>query len=201
VTDQLQPPTADQEQAAREAQEREAFERAVQEEVARREAANRDRAQQTAAEREQAAREAADQYPQRGYQGPPPWEIAAVHGDESHDLKIDPRTNTPTGAPVPYTGPAAVVHDEPLLTYGSAGPEVERLVGLLARLGYADTREPLAAAAQVFDNSVMANVQRFQSEHGVSESLDQFQGLNVPAATLVEHHVGPYTWQALYDLA
>jgi hypothetical protein len=93
-----------------------------------------------------------------------------------------------------------VTHTKPILTYGAAGQDVEDLVKLLAVNGYTNTSFSKGEnPSRVLDNSVMSEVKRFASEHHVSEDLQAFYGLTVPAEKLVGEHVGPYIWQALID--
>lgn len=93
-----------------------------------------------------------------------------------------------------------VSHNEPILTGGASGPSVERLVRLLAAAGYATNsvvkgENPHA----IFDNTVMADVQRFWAENGVSEPPELFEGRDVAAVLEAGKWVGPHTWQALID--
>lgn len=95
-----------------------------------------------------------------------------------------------------------VTHSEPILTGGATGAAVERLVRLLAAAGYATNsvvkgENPYA----VFDNTVMADVQRFWAEHHVEEPPELFEGRDVAAALESGKWVGPHTWQALIDHA
>jgi hypothetical protein len=95
-----------------------------------------------------------------------------------------------------------VTHNEPILTGGSAGAPVERLVRLLAAAGYASNtivkgENPHA----VLDNSVMADVHRFWNEKGVAEPQELFQGRDVDPTKEAGKWVGPHTWQALKDEA
>lgn len=116
-------------------------------------------------------------WPSLGYQGPQPHEDA-------------------------FAGPP-IAHNEPLLSYGSAGEAVRRLVTLLAAVGpqYANNTVIRGESpADVFDNSVMADVRRFQVDYGVSEDLDAWQGHPIPAVDLVEHYIGANTWHALHTL-
>jgi hypothetical protein len=136
---------------------------------------------------------AAPKWPRKGYDGPPPWELAAEHYEPEDD-----------GYPVPYTGPGAVTHNKPLLTEGSAGPDVAELARRLALLGpeYRDNtiaqgRNP----GDVLDSSVMRSVRAFQRDYGVAENEDSFNGGSVPGSALVDRHVGPYTWQSIIQLS
>lgn len=95
-----------------------------------------------------------------------------------------------------------VTHNEPILTGGAAGAPVERLVRLLAAAGYASNsvvkgENPHA----IFDNTVMADVQRFWADHDVSEPPELYEGRDVAAVLESGKWVGPHTWQALKDNA
>jgi hypothetical protein len=136
----------------------------------------------------------------KGYDGPPAWEVAAENGGPEHQLERDPDTREPKRRPRPYRGPGAVTHSRPILSYGSAGPEVRELAEMLAELGYDDNevikgRSP----ANGLDNTLMADVRRFATDHGVREDSAAFDGKEVPASRLVDEHVGPYIWQALEE--
>lgn len=96
-----------------------------------------------------------------------------------------------------------ITHNEPLLTFGSAGPDVRRLVTLLAAVGgqYATNAVIRGESpADVFDNSVMADVRRFQTDFAVAEDVESWQGHPVPAHEVAPNVVGPHTWHALHVL-
>jgi hypothetical protein len=132
-------------------------------------------------------------WPREGYDGPPPWEVAAAHAEDRH---------TRADQPDPYRGPGAVTHSEPLLTEGAAGDAVARLAELLKVLGYRDNTIARGEnPANVLDQSVMHDVVAFARSHNVGEDLESFRGLAVPAEDAVQRVIGPYTWQALYAAA
>lgn len=131
-------------------------------------------------------------WPVKGYDGPPPWELAAEHADPE---KVGGEY------PEPYTGPGAVTHSKPLLAEGTAGADVLELARRLAKLGYRENtisqgRNP----GDVLDSSVMRSLNQFQNDYGIAENEDSFNGGSVPGRELVNRHVGPYTWQALITL-
>lgn len=152
----------------------------------------------------------ATSWPARGYDGPPPWELATKHLLE-HDehrkragLKTDDQGNlVPSGeVPQPYRGPGAVTHNKPLMAQGTAGADVAELARRLGVLGY--TANSIAKGtnhANVLDDSVWNDVVQFQRDHGVYENEASFSGGSVPAQDMVGRHVGPYTWQALIELS
>lgn len=153
----------------------------------------------TVDEQEAEARAASDAtWPSRGYDGPPPWELAAQHLAE-HDEHRELVTGE---LPQPYRGPGAVTHNKPLMTQGTAGPDVVELARRLAMLGYTSNSITRGQNhANVFDNTVWGDVVQFQRDHGVRENEASFSGGTVPAQDLVHRHVGPYTWQALIELS
>jgi hypothetical protein len=133
-------------------------------------------------------------WPRRGYDGPPPWEVARLHAEDRHHGDV----------PEPYTGPGAVTHRMPPLTFGAAGDDVRELVRLLYVLGYRSNSvvaDPASNPNAVLDNSVMNDVRSFASAHGVENDPREFAGLAVPAEDLQGRVVGPYIWQALYAAA
>lgn len=138
------------------------------------------------------AAEAFDGWPREGYDGPAPWEVGALHADERHQGAV----------PEPYNGPGAITHTMPMLTFGAAGDPVRVLGELLRTLGYktnslATGENPNA----VLDNSVMNDVRDFCTRYGVRNSQQEFEGLSVPAADVIDRVVGPYIWQALFMAA
>jgi hypothetical protein len=160
-----------------------------------------DQAAETAPENAQDAPQAdapAGDWWDKDYDGPPPWELARENAESEHLLERDPETGQPARRPKPYRGPGAVTHRHPMLSYGAAGDEVVALCDLLAELGYDDNAVARGQSpGNVLDNTVMADVSRFCSDYGVRNDVDEFQGQEVPANRLVDHHVGPYIWQAL----
>jgi hypothetical protein len=197
--------TANRDPQADEALVRQRWEQAVREEADRRERAQRDQRQQQRQEQDERARQAAGDLWKRGYDGPPPWEVAQAHGDELHQLKIDTSTREPIATPTPYVGPGAVTHSEPILTTGAADTStdgaVSRLAALLRDAGYEDNRDPLARAAGVLTNDLMREAHRFAGDHGIGNDVTEWQGRDVAADRLVGDVVGPYIWQGLYHAA
>lgn len=96
-----------------------------------------------------------------------------------------------------------VSHHEPILTGGATGDAVERLVKLLAAVGYAtNTLVKGENAGRVLDNTIMADVQRFWRDHedaGEPERL--VSGQDVASSQIIGNWIGPHTWQKLYELA
>lgn len=121
-----------------------------------------------------------------------PWDEAAKNAGDEHQAPD----------PLPYTGPGAVTHSHPILSFGAAGQPVLDLVTLLAVLGYRENSIIKGANAYaVLDDTVMGDVRRFLADHDVAEAPSAFAGQAVPARDLVGNHVGPYIWQALEDAA
>lgn len=122
-----------------------------------------------------------------------PWEIAKQHAGEEH---------TREEAALPYRGPGAVLHKFPILTGGSGGnlgtPYVRALAELLAQLGY-NTNNVIKGLVTHFDDSLGADVARFQADNDVREPLSAYQGHSRPAHEIAANLVGPYTVQALFD--
>jgi hypothetical protein len=87
----------------------------------------------------------------------------------------------------------AITHHEPILAGGSAGAVVRRLVDLLTVAGH-HTNSIVTGEnpGVVLDNTVMADVEAFAKEHGVTED---------PGLGISGKFVGPATWQALFDEA
>lgn len=143
-------------------------------------------------------------WPAKGYDGPAPWDLASEHAPDDVKVAVDPLTGEVNRRPARYTGPGAVTHDEPQLTSGiadaSCGGAVSRLVSLLADLGYATNAVINGASpAGVLDTSVMADVAAFRNDYAVNNDPAEFAGREVPAARLVDEHIGPYIWQAIYE--
>jgi hypothetical protein len=122
-----------------------------------------------------------------------PWKVAQEHATDEH---------TRAEAPLPYRGPGAALHSFPILSGGSGGPQagpyVRALAELLAQAGYAHN-DVIKGLSTHFDDSVMADVARFKSDHDVREDISAFHGHSRPAAEIAENLVGPYTVQALFD--
>lgn len=92
----------------------------------------------------------------------------------------------PASSPTPEATEPVITHSEPLLSHGAAGPQVGRLVELLAACGHANNTVVSGDNPdRVFDNSVGEDVRRFCAEHGLEDT-----GI-----------VGPEIWQALIDTA
>ena len=116
-------------------------------------------------------------WPREGYDGPPPWELDNADGE-------------------------VINHNRPTLTYGSAGPDVAELVRLLAKCGLrSNTIAQGTNTIGFLDQSVMADVHAFRARYRVANAPDEFAGREVPGDRLVDEHVGPYIWQALYHVA
>ncbi len=95
--------------------------------------------------------------------------------------------------------PELLQHGRPTLTFGAAGEHVLELVRLLKANG----RENNSIArgvnmTNVLDQSVMDDVRAFTDEHDVHNDIGEFQGREVPADQLVNNHIGPHIWDALY---
>jgi len=122
-----------------------------------------------------------------------PWAVALEHASEEHTRDV---------APLPYRGPGAVLHRFPHLTGGSGGPQdgpyVRALAELLAEAGYT-SNEVINGRQREFDNSMMADVRRFQADNDVRENTDAYHGHPHPAEQIVRNLVGPYTVQALFE--
>jgi hypothetical protein len=115
----------------------------------------------------------------------PLWEQAATHAAANN---CDP-------------GEFVVNHNQPTLTYGSQGPPVIELVGLLKNLGYATNTIVAGTNFQnVLDQSVMADVRRFCADHDIANDPAEFIGREQPPQVFQDTHVGPYIWEALYRL-
>jgi hypothetical protein len=96
-----------------------------------------------------------------------------------------------------------VTHNEPLLATGASGEPVERLCKLLAHAGFAtNTIVKGENPANVLDNSVMADVERFWAAYPDAREPDElYAGREGSIESLRGSWVGPHTWQKLYELA
>jgi hypothetical protein len=110
-------------------------------------------------------------------------------------------TESKPGAGDGDPGDAVVNHNQPTLTFGSAGPDVLELVRLLKNLGYATNTVAAGTNFQnVLDGSVMTDVRRFCADHDVANDPAEFIGREQPPEVYQNTHVGPYIWEALYRL-
>lgn len=121
----------------------------------------------------------------------------------------DELANRPVGSLAAHDQPAddergPVTHGDPILTFGAAGPAVEKLARLLAHAGEAYATNTIVNGTNphnILDNTVMADVRRFRADYDVSEPKDLYQSRDVAADLIDGTWVGPYTWQKLYELA
>lgn len=106
-------------------------------------------------------------WPSKGYSGSQPWEA-----DEA----------------------PPVSHSKPQLVSGSAGPEVQELGQLLARLGYETDASEGRNPFSVVGPSEVAAIQAFRRDYGVKEDPSGYPDLDDDA----RRTIGPWTWEALY---
>lgn len=106
------------------------------------------------------------------------------------------------GEPAPVEN-REVTHNEPLLATGASGETVERLCKLLAHAGFAtNTVVKGENPANVLDNSVMADVERFWAAYPDAREPDElYAGREGSVESLQGSWIGPHTWQKLYELA
>lgn len=90
-----------------------------------------------------------------------------------------------------------VAHSKPILTSGSAGPEVLELAQRLDVLGYETTISKGENPMAVLDPSVSSAVAQFRQDYGVREDPEPFGGATEEGQRAAANHVGPWTWEAV----
>jgi peptidoglycan hydrolase-like protein with peptidoglycan-binding domain len=127
-----------------------------------------------------------NKWPRKGYDGPQPWEL--VDAQRAAELVSKEHAGEPNDA-----GPVVIGHDRPILTSGSAGPDVEELARRLGDLGYSNSVTEGENPFAVLDQSILGAARAFAGDYGVREDPSGFGGSEREA----EGHIGPWLWEAV----
>jgi hypothetical protein len=138
--------------------------------------------------RQKTAREKFADWPQKGYDGPQPWDHKANGVDAG---ELEPGERDRVSAVDPRPGLA-------IIASGSAGEPVRELGQRLADLGYDNSVVHGDNPFSVADDSVIGAVERFRSDYGVEEAPSEALGGDTEEGRRRRAaHVGPYTQEAI----
>jgi hypothetical protein len=134
------------------------------------------------------SRDMLDGWPQKGYDGPQPWE---------HDkLGISPEARAEVGTGRNTVTPV-VSHSYPILTSGSAHPCVHELGRKLGELGFPNSVSQGENPFGSVDQSVLSAVGSFRAQYGVEPDPSGFGGATPQGRALAASHLDPWTVEAI----